>query len=61
MSVVGHFSFQKMEVKMLGKKSRKRKAEGLERHKQIKKAKKEQKKKRTRIELPAKHRRKKKK
>jgi hypothetical protein len=42
----------------VGKKSRKRKAEGLERHKQIKRAKKEQKKKRTRIELPAKHRRK---
>lgn len=42
----------------MGKKSRKRKAEGLEKHKQLKRAKKMEKKKRKRIELPAKHRRK---
>lgn len=41
----------------MGKKGRKRKAEGLEKHKQIKRAKKMDKKKK-KIELPAKYRRK---
>jgi len=40
----------------MGKKSKKRKAEGLAKHKQIKRAKKVEKKRK--IELPAKHRRK---
>jgi len=43
---------------MMGSKSKKRKAEGLERHRQTKRAKKMQKKERKKVELPAKHRKK---
>jgi hypothetical protein len=40
------------------RKSRKRKAEGLEKHKQIKRDKEMQRKQKKRVELPAKHRKK---